>query len=98
MKLDKLRRQAKALQGRKASIFHNPSKNKAPSTAYGTRAAGSADKDRQLRSSQALQDLNAAERQASGRGADLPSYAPRTLPIVPGSAVRAYLPLRDDEE
>lgn len=97
MKLEKLQRQAKALRNRKASVFHNPKKNTAPSTTYGTRAAGTAEKDRQLRSAQTLQDLNAAESQASGRGSDSPSYGPKTLTVVPGSALRGRLPSKEDE-
>ncbi|KAF4504323.1 hypothetical protein G6O67_008486 [Ophiocordyceps sinensis] len=92
MKREKLQRQANALRNRKANVFHNPKRNTAPSTAYGTRAAGSADRDRQLRSAQTLQDLNATERQPGGRGPDTTNYGPQTILVVPGAALQGRLP------
>ncbi|PHH88215.1 hypothetical protein CDD83_7838 [Cordyceps sp. RAO-2017] len=97
-KRQKLLRQAKALRNRKAQVFHNPKKNTAPSTAYGTRAAGSADRERQFRSSQTLQDLNAQDRMASEQGSDTTDHSPRQLTVVPGSALRAVEDEEEEEE
>ena len=63
-KLAMLQKRAKVLQSRKANPFHNHRRNAAPSTAYGTRALGSAERVRDLRSSQSLADTNSHERQA----------------------------------
>ncbi|PFH56089.1 hypothetical protein XA68_17078 [Ophiocordyceps unilateralis] len=89
---EQLRRRAKALQAKKPSLFHQRGRA-APSTAYGTRAPGSAEKDRQFRSSQALADLNATDNMADdGEGTEAGQPQARELAIAPLSFVRERPP------
>ncbi|KJZ77326.1 hypothetical protein HIM_03050 [Hirsutella minnesotensis 3608] len=101
----KLQRQAQALQRRnktKPSLFHTPKRNTAPSTAYGTRAAGSAERDRQFRTSQnqTLRGLNAMGQQDGGEnsGGSDGTESGSKLAIIPVSALQGRLPVEGGKE
>ncbi|KAF4592014.1 hypothetical protein GQ602_002313 [Ophiocordyceps camponoti-floridani] len=96
---DKLQRRAKALQAKKPSLFHQKGRA-APSTAYGTRAPGSAEKDRQHRSLPGPEDDGAAAKQADdGRGSEASQQTPtRGLAIVPIAQVKERPPHQERQE
>ncbi|RCI12162.1 hypothetical protein L249_0244, partial [Ophiocordyceps polyrhachis-furcata BCC 54312] len=91
---DKTPRRAKALPAKKKPSLFLPKKKTAPSTPYGTRAPGSAEKERQFRSSQTLDGM---DRMALDETGEASRPHARELAIAPISFVKQTRPPSEEE-
>ncbi|PHH73611.1 hypothetical protein CDD80_3703 [Ophiocordyceps camponoti-rufipedis] len=92
-----LQRRAKALQAKKPSLFHQKGRA-APSTAYGTRAPGSAAKDRNYRSVPAPEDDGVAMQVDDGQGSGVGQPPARELTLIPIAQVKERPPHQERQE